>query len=113
MKKRYRIEFTVDTDGWSDESIKDMALQELTCMVPYPEDITFSEVDNPWHTGTPIEEGWYLFRWHDDKERWFTVEYLTSEGIKEKDKWDSFDNSKWQKIEEKDKCQEMKDCNRI
>lgn len=57
---------------------------------------------NPWHTGTPTEEGWYLFRWHDDKERWFTIEYLTSEGIAKKDKWGSFDNCKWQKIEEEE-----------
>ena len=61
------------------------------------------ELSSPWHKGTPTEEGWYLFRWHDDKERWFTVEYLTLEGIKKKDKWDSFDYCKWQKIEEKDK----------
>ena len=55
---------------------------------------------NPWHTGTPTEEGWYLFKWYDDKEYWFTVEYLTSKGIAEKAKWGSFNNCKWQKIEE-------------
>lgn len=53
-KKRFRIEFTVDvsnerSDGkgswdWSNEAIEKFALQELTCMSPYPEDITFSEV---------------------------------------------------------------------
>ena len=58
-RKRFRIEFTVDAEGWSDKFIKDSAIQELTCMVPYPEDITFSEA-NPWHTGTPTEEGDYL-----------------------------------------------------
>lgn len=59
-EKRFRIEFTVDAEGWSDKFIKDSAIQELTCMVPFPEDISFSEVKNPWHTGTPTEEGWYL-----------------------------------------------------
>ena len=59
-KKRFRIEFTVDAEGWSDDFIKDSAIQELTCMVPYPEDITFSEVGSPWHTDTPTEEGDYL-----------------------------------------------------
>lgn len=100
-EKRFRIEFTVDAEGWSDDFIKESAIQELTCMVPYPEDITFSEA-NPWHTGTPTEEGWYLFRWHDDKERWFTIEYLTPEGITKKDNWGSFNNCKWQKIEEEE-----------
>ena len=68
-KKRFRIEFTVNVRNegfdredwdWSDENIKSFALQELTCMSPFPEDITFSEVDSNWHTGTPTEEGDYL-----------------------------------------------------
>ena len=66
--KRFRIEFTVDvhyegvTKDWdySNDDIKNFALQELECMSPYPFDITFSEADNPWHTGTPTEEGDYL-----------------------------------------------------
>ena len=68
-KKRFRIEFTVDVRNegfgredwdWSNEHIKSFALQELTCMSPSPEDITFSEVEDDWHTGTPTEEGLYL-----------------------------------------------------
>lgn len=46
MKKRYRIEFTVEKDDWSEDYIKSSAIQELECMVPFPEDITFSEADN-------------------------------------------------------------------
>lgn len=62
-KKRFRIEFTVNVRNegfdredwdWSNEHIKSFALQELTCMSPFPDDITFSEVEDTWHTGTPI-----------------------------------------------------------
>ena len=56
MKKRYRIEFTVEKDDWSEDSIKESAIQELECMVPFPDDITFSEA-NPWHTEPPTKEG--------------------------------------------------------
>ena len=79
-KKRFRIEFTVDAEGWSDKFIKDSAIQELTCMVPYPEDITFSEA-NPWHTGVPTEEGWYLFTYkHLDSFRYATDYYFVDRG---------------------------------
>ena len=106
--KRFRIEFTVDVHhegvtkdwDWSNDDIKHFALQELECMSPYPLDITFSEIGSPWYTGIPTEEGWYLFKWHDDKERWFTIEYLTIEGIKKKDKWNLFNDCKWRRIEE-------------
>lgn len=99
-KKRFRIEFTVDAEGWSDESIKHNAIQELTCMVPYPEDITFSEVSNPWHTGTPSEEGWYLL--HVRGTIPFRVAYMRNW------QWLSTDDSRirtdvvieWQKIKE-------------
>ena len=67
-EKRYRIEFTVNVHNegvtkdwdWSDDDIKNFALQELDCMSPAPVDITFSEIGSPWHTGLPTEEGWYL-----------------------------------------------------
>lgn len=59
MKKRYRVEFTVEKDDWSEDFIKESAIQELECMVPFPQDITFSEA-NSWYTGTPTEEGDYL-----------------------------------------------------
>lgn len=95
--KRFRIDFTVDAEGWSDDSIEKSAIQELTCMVPLPEDISFSEVknreklewyqnellvagrklvdvtrmliDRSWHTGTPTEEGWYLLHYPESKEQ--------------------------------------------
>lgn len=63
MKKRYVIEFTVEAEDFSDEWIKGQALQELNCMSPFPEDIAFYRKDNPWHTGTPTEEGWYLCKY--------------------------------------------------
>lgn len=66
MKKRYVIEFTVEAEDFSDEWIKGQALQELTCMVPFPEDIDFYRKDNPWHTGTPTEDGWYLCAYGDN-----------------------------------------------
>ena len=44
MRKRYRIEFSCDVDMQSNKFIEGQALQELECMVPFPEDITFSEV---------------------------------------------------------------------
>ena len=44
MKKRFSISFSVETDGWSNESIEHSAIQELDCMSPYPEDIIFKEV---------------------------------------------------------------------
>ena len=83
--KRFRIEFTVDVHhegvtkdwDWSNEEIKHSAIQELTCMVPYPEDITFSEA-NPWHTGTPTEEGWYLvaFNYEFEEGVRYTTDYF-------------------------------------
>ena len=60
MKKKYVIEFTVEAEDFSDEWIKGQALQELTCMSPFPEDIDFHRKDNPWQTGKPTEEGDYL-----------------------------------------------------
>lgn len=45
MNRRYRIEFTIDTEKeWSDEIIEKGAIQELECMAPFPTDITFSVV---------------------------------------------------------------------
>ena len=87
-EKRFRIEFTVDvhyegvTKEWdlSNDDIKEIVEQELDCMSPYPFDITFSEVENPWHTGTPTEEGWYLLHLREDKAMWkdkpFCVAYM-------------------------------------
>lgn len=64
--KRFRIEFTVNTynEGvtmdwdWSNNDIKDFALQELECMSPCPLDITFSEVTDiqPLHQGIDLGE---------------------------------------------------------
>lgn len=62
-KKRFRIEFTIDVEERSDDTIKERANMLLSCMIPFPEDITFYEVENPWHTGTPpMEKGTYLIR---------------------------------------------------
>lgn len=98
-KKRFRIEFTVDAEGWSDKFIKDSAIQELTCMVPYPEDITFSEVENPWHTGTPTEEGlyWVVLQFHDDDGEVF-YDYAVSHWSRLFG-WDNSFVVAWQKIE--------------
>ena len=92
-EKRFRIEFTVDAEGWSDKFIKDSAIQELNCMVPYPEDITFSEA-NPWHTGTPSDGGLFLVYLKDGT-------YDIYEFGKEYKAWDiGFSNVvAWQKIE--------------
>lgn len=102
--KRFRIEFTVDVHqegltkdwDWNNDDIKDSALQELKCMSPAPVDITFSEVGNPWHTGTPTEEGWYLLKCsylecsdYIYETKYFTFYSELSENVIE-----------WQKIEE-------------
>ena len=60
-EKRFRIEFTVDVHNegvtkewdWSNDDIKEMALQELDCMSPWPFNVTFSEVEDDCHTETP------------------------------------------------------------
>jgi len=76
-KKRFRIEFTVDVRNegcgradwdWRNDDIEKFAIQELDCMSPFPEDITFSEVSNSWHTEKPTEEGWYLLKVKFDDE---------------------------------------------
>ena len=64
--KRFRIEFTVNVHhegvtkdwDWSNEDIKDLALQELNCMSPYPVDITFDEVTDiqPLHDCVHLDE---------------------------------------------------------
>ena len=88
--KRFRIDFTVDAEGWSDDFIKESAIQELTCMVPFPEDISFSEVRNPWHTGTPTEEGWYVCKMCGTDI--FETQYFTGMN------WEAHIIEKWQKI---------------
>ena len=34
------------------------------------------ELDNPWHTGIPTEEGWYLYKGHDLGGIFYDTEYL-------------------------------------
>lgn len=86
--KRFRIEFTVDAEGWSDKFIKDSAIQELTCMVPFPEDITFSDA-SPWHTGIPIEEGWYLIAFYPHNNSDNPIAYQCCE----------YKNGEWHEVE--------------
>ena len=100
--KRFRIDFTVDAEGWSDDFIKESAIQELTCMVPFPEDINFSEVKNPWHTGTPTEEGWYLMKVKLDDEIIYDTNYLTPCVYGMDWRYAHEEIIEWQKIEEKE-----------
>lgn len=58
---------------------------------------------NPWYTGTPTEEGWYLFKFKDKTGLcWYKFEYLTIDRINKLAEWNRFDNCKWKKIEETD-----------
>lgn len=99
-EKRFRVEFTVNAKGFSDFFIEQSVIIELTCMVPFPKDITFSEVSNPWHTGTPTEEGWYLL--HTKETIPYRVAYMRD------NHWLSISDSyirtdiviAWQKIED-------------
>lgn len=53
---------------------------------------------NPWHTGTPTEEGWYLLAFIEDGRMIYDANRLRN-GIWEC--WLLGDILKWQKIEEK------------
>lgn len=116
-KKRFRIEFTVDvhhegvTKDWdySNDDIKHFALQELECMSPYPFDITFSEVDNPWHTGTPTEEGWYLIEMKDwEKQRvYYVPDYVSVHDLVLPTVQSFYELHLWQKIEPSDEANDF------
>lgn len=55
--------------------------------------------ESPWHTEAPIEEGWYVFQFHDSSEMWLKLEYLTVPTIAKMNEKKLFNNSLWQKIE--------------
>jgi hypothetical protein len=58
------------------------------------------KTENPWHTGTPTEEGWYLLAFIEDGRRIYDANRLKN-GI-----WEYCligDILEWQKIEEKEK----------
>lgn len=83
--------------------IENCQQKSAVCNVQLPDETCywfrwFRALDNPWHTGTPTEEGWYLIKFVIGKKGEEEVCYRT-----EKYKpslYCSFDNMKWQKIEE-------------
>ena len=57
------------------------------------------DIDNPWHTGTPTEEGWYLIQDSDGAGTFFETEYFDTERIAKWSDDNKFDGLAWQKIE--------------
>ena len=55
--------------------------------------------ENPWHTGTPTEEGWYLIQDSDGAGTFFETEYFDTERIAKWSDDNKFDGLAWQKIE--------------
>ena len=61
---------------------------------PWQQSVLNEELGNPWHTGTPTEEGWYLLKYEDG---FYCANYWNGNGWK--NQWCGT-LLKWQKIEE-------------
>lgn len=57
---------------------------------------------NPWHTGTPTEEGWYLLKIKSDDEIVYDTNYLTPCVYGMDWRYAHEEIIEWQKIEEKE-----------
>lgn len=55
--------------------------------------------DSSWQTGTPTEEGWYLFQFEDRFGFWFRMEYLDLDAIERLTEKNLLDDTVWRKIE--------------
>ena len=82
---------------YSEETVK--ALLENVSLHTL-DDCPSIEIPNPWHTGTPTEEGWYLLQFKDDNtdEIRFDTIKLTKERIEHLNALAWFVHP-WQKIE--------------
>lgn len=67
--------------------------------------------DNPWRTGTPTEEGWYLFQFENRFDFWFKIQYLDLNAIERLAEKNLFNDAVWQKIKPYKKHKERRMAN--